>query len=148
MLHLLLASCVINCVLAGPQPPPQPPQKKLQTPPPKAEEEPPEEDESLIPKEYALNPLEAAKNITAGNFYFKKGNFKAAAKRYLEATRWDPGSAEAFLKLGESDEKLKDRAGAREAYTKYLGLAPDSKNAELIKKKIAKWPDPALSSKK
>ena len=105
------------------------------------EQEPPEEDPDLKPKEYSFNPLEASRNITAGNFYFKKGNFRAAAKRYLEATRWDPNSAEAFLRLGESDEKLKDREGAREAYTKYLALAPDSKIAEQIKKKIAKWPD-------
>ncbi len=105
------------------------------------EEEPPEEDESLTPKEYALNPLEAARNISAGNFYFKKSKYRAAARRYLEATRWDPNSAEAFLRLGESDEKLKDYAGAREAYTKYLALAPDSKIADQIKKKIAKWPD-------
>lgn len=146
MARVFLASCFVTCALAAQQPPPtQPPpsQKKLQTKPPKPEEEPPEEDESLVPKEYALNPLESARNITAGNFYFKKGNYRAAAKRYLEATRWDPSSTEAFLKLAESDEKLKDREGAREAYTKYLALAPDAKNAEQIKKKIAKWPEPS-----
>ncbi len=139
---MFLAGCFVTCALLAQTPPPQPPpaEKKLKTPPPK-EEEPPEEDESLVPKEYALNPLEAGRNVSAGNFYFKKGNFRAAAKRYLEATRWDPNSAEAFLRLGESDEKLKDREGAREAYTKYLALAPDSKIAEQIKKKIAKWPD-------
>jgi tetratricopeptide (TPR) repeat protein len=119
-----MAGCLFTCALAAQQQPP----------------EPPEEDESLLPKEYALNPLESARNITAGNFYFKKGNYRAAAKRYLEATRWDPSSAEAFLKLAETDEKLKDLAGAREAYTKYLATAPDAKNAEAIKKKIAKWP--------
>jgi len=124
-----------------------------QTPPPKTnahpavqEQEPPEEDESLIPKVYVLNPLEGSRNITAGNFYFKKGNYRAAARRYLEATRWDPGSSEAFLKLAETDEKVRDLAGARDAYTKYLALVPDAKNADSIKKKIAKWP--AVSAKK
>ncbi len=127
----------------SPQPPPSSP-KKLQTPQPKPDEqEPPEEDESLKPKEYALNPLESARNITAGNFYYKKGNYRAAARRYLEATRWDPTSAEAVLKLAESDEKVKDFPGARDAYTKYLALVPDAKNAPEIKKKIAKWPDQA-----
>ncbi len=120
--------------------------KKLQTrPPAPEEEEPPEEDDSLKPKEYALNPLEAERNVTAGNFYFRKGNFRAAAKRYLEATRWNPADAEAFLKLGESDEKIHDFPGAREAYSKYVQLAPDAKNAPEIKKKIAKWPDPQAS---
>jgi tetratricopeptide (TPR) repeat protein len=122
------------------QPPPSA-EKKLKTPPPKTEEEPPEEDETLLPKEYALNPLESARNVTTGNFYFKKKNYRAAAKRYLEATRWDPNSADAFLKLGEAQEKLRDKAAAREAYSKYLALAPDSKLAEQIKQKIAKWPE-------
>ena len=118
----------------------QPPPKKPATPPAAKEEEPPEEDESLKPKEYTLNPLEAERNITAGNFYFKKGNYRAAARRFEEASKWDPGSAEAFLKLGEADEKLRNRAGAREAYTKYLELAPEAKNAAEIKKKLAKFP--------
>ncbi len=139
MFRAWFASCFLTCALAA-QPPPAS-QKKLQTPPPKQEEvEPPEEDETLKPAEYALNPLEAARNITKGNFYFKKGNYRAAAKDYMEATRWDPGSAEAFLKLAESDEKLKDRDGARDAYAKYLALAPEAKNAAEIKKRIAKWP--------
>lgn len=81
--------------------------------------------------------------MTAGDFYYKKGNYVAAARRYLEATRWDPTSAEALLKLAKTDEKMRDRAGARDAYTKYLALAPDAKNAAEIKKKIAKWPDQA-----
>jgi len=134
--RVFLAVGFLACAVAAPQTP-----KKLQTPPPKAEEvEPPEEDESLKPKEYALNPLEAERNITAGNFYFKKGNYRAAAKRFLEASRWDPGSAEAFLKLGETDEKVKDFSGARDAYSKFLEISPEAKNSVEIKKKIAKWP--------
>jgi tetratricopeptide (TPR) repeat protein len=135
--RVLLASGLLTCALVAQEAP-----KKLQPPPPKQEEaEPPEEDESLKPAVYTLNPIEAARNITKGNFYFKKGNYRAASKDYLEATRWDPTSAEAFLKLGESSEKLKDRAVARDAYTKYLALSPDAKNAAEIKKKIEKWPE-------
>ena len=140
--RVLFASCLLTCAFAAQSPPPA--EKKLQTRPQKQEEgEPPEEDESLKPTVYALNPIEAERNITKGNFYFKKGNYRAAAKDYLEATRWDPGSTEAFLKLGESNEKLKDRDGARDAYTKYLELAPEAKNAAEIKKKIAKYPEPS-----
>jgi tetratricopeptide (TPR) repeat protein len=136
VVRALLAGCLLTCAWAAQQPPAEP---KLKPPQGKQEEaEPPEEDESLKPQEYTLNPLEGARNVTAGNFYFKKGNFRAAAKRFLEATRWDPSSAEAFLKLGESREKLHDRDAAREAYTKYLELSPDAKNAAEIKKKIAK----------
>lgn len=104
------------------------------------EQEPPEEDPELKPTEYAFNPFEAARNITAGNFYFKKGNYNASSKRYLEATKWDPNSGEAFLKLGESYEKLRDFKAAREAYTKYLSLTEDPKLAEPVKKRLAKLP--------
>jgi len=136
---LLLASGVLAA--QDKIPPPKP-----DNPPATIEQEPPEEDESLIPKVYTLNPIESSKNITAGNFYFKKGNYRAAARRYLEATKWDPGSSEGFMRLGEADEKLHDLAGAREAYTKYLELVPDAKNGDTLKKKIAKWP--AVSAKK
>jgi tetratricopeptide (TPR) repeat protein len=105
--------------------------------PPK-ESEPPEEDESAKPKQYAFNPLQAEKEISVGEFYMKKGSLAAAIARFTEATKWNPTSAEAFLKLGEADEKFKDRKAAKEAYTKYLELAPDAKNAVEIKKKISK----------
>jgi tetratricopeptide (TPR) repeat protein len=124
----------------APQQPPATPTTSAQIP---KEEEPPEEDVSLKPKEYALNPLQAQKEITAGNFYSKKGNHRAAQKRYLEATRWDSGSAEAFLKLGESSEKLHDYSTALEAYTKYLELDKNAKDADALRKRIAKWPSPS-----
>ena len=101
-------------------------------------EEPPEEDESLIPKECVLNPLQAANNINHGNFYFKKSKYGAAASRYKEATCWDPSSAEAYLRLGEAEEKLHNFDQAREAYQKYLELSPEAKNAGEIKKRMAR----------
>jgi tetratricopeptide (TPR) repeat protein len=101
------------------------------------EQEPPEEDDSLKPKEYSFNPLEAERDLKVGNYYFKKGNYKAAASRFREATRWNPTYADAFLRLGDSEEKLKDKPAAQQAYAKYLELAPDAKDAESVKKKLA-----------
>jgi tetratricopeptide (TPR) repeat protein len=101
------------------------------------DQEPPEEDESLAPKTYSFNPLEAEKDLKVGLYYFKKGNYKASTSRFREATLWNPTYAEAFLRLGESEEKLKDKKAADEAYSKYLALAPDAKDAESIKKKLA-----------
>ncbi|MEK7404310.1 MAG: tetratricopeptide repeat protein [Acidobacteriota bacterium] len=98
-------------------------------------QEPPEEDESLAVKEYSFNPLQAEKEIKIGNFYFKKGSYKAAALRFREATRWNPGLAEAWLRLGETHEKLNDRNAAREAYAKFLALAPKHKRAAEIRKR-------------
>lgn len=101
------------------------------------EQEPPEEDETLRPKEYSFNPLEAERDLKIGNYYFKKGNYKGALGRFREATRWNPAFAEAYLRLGETEEKMKDKPAALEAYAKYLELAPDGKEAEAVKKKLA-----------
>jgi tetratricopeptide (TPR) repeat protein len=110
----------------------QPPKAK----PPVQEQEPPEEDESLAPKEYPFNPLEAEHDLKVGNYYFKKGNYKAALNRFRDATRYNPTFAEAYLRMGESEEKLKDKPAAKEAYSKYLELAPEGKEAEAVKKKL------------
>jgi tetratricopeptide (TPR) repeat protein len=101
------------------------------------EQEPPEEDETQAPKEYSFNPLRAENDLKVGNFYFKKGNYKGAVNRFREATKWNPNYAEAYLRLGDSEEKMKDPKAAREAYAKYLELAPDSKEAASVKKKLA-----------
>jgi tetratricopeptide (TPR) repeat protein len=102
------------------------------------EAEPPEEDDSAKPTEYAFNPLQAEHELRVGEFYMKKGSFGAAVARFTEATKWNPTLAEAYLRLGEAQEKFKDRKAAKEAYSKYLALAPDSKNAAEIKKKLSK----------
>jgi tetratricopeptide (TPR) repeat protein len=117
----------------------QAPSKK-ETPPAAAPQEqaPPEEDTSLVPKEYSFNPLQAANELKIGNYYFKKGNYRAAAQRFTEATKWNGTLAEAFLRLGEAKEKQHDKKAAAAAYAKYLEIAPDAKDAEEIKKRIAK----------
>ena len=102
------------------------------------EAEPPEEDESAKPKEYAFNPLQAQKEVEVGDEYLKKGAIGAARARYTEAIKWNPTLAEAYLKLGKAEEKFKDLKAAKEAYSKYLQLAPDAKNAAEIKKKVSK----------
>jgi tetratricopeptide (TPR) repeat protein len=119
----LFPALILCCVLGAQQNPP----------------EPPEEDPSFAPREYALNPVQAKKEVTAGNFYYKKGNYRAAATRYLEATRWDPGWPEAFLKLGQASEKARDYKAAAAAYKTYVELEPDAKNADSLRKKIGKW---------
>jgi tetratricopeptide (TPR) repeat protein len=101
-----------------------------------AEEEPPEEDANLKQKEYSFNPLQANKELQVGNEYWKKHSYKAAAMRFREATRWNPNLAEAWLRLGEAEEKRKNFKDAKEAYAKYLELQPDAKDAAEIRKKI------------
>ena len=108
---------------------------KPQTP---EEQVAPEEDDSLKPKEYTFNPLQAEKELLVGIFYFHKGSYKAAVIRFREATRWNNNLAEAFLRLGEAEEKEKDWKGAREAYEKYLQLAGEDKRTPEIRKKVGK----------
>lgn len=108
---------------------------------PPAPVEPPEEDETLIrPEKYEFNPLQAKKEMSTGDFYAKKGNTKAAAARYREATLWDEGWPEAFFKFAEASEKLKNYEDARAAYTKFAALTTDKKKAEDARKRITKLP--------
>lgn len=105
------------------------------------EEVPPEEDTSLNTDTYSFNPLQSKKDVGVGDEYAKKHNFHAAAARYRSATKYDDGNLEAWVKLGEAEERLKDKDAARQAYTKYLELATDAKDAKTaaeIKKKLEK----------
>jgi Flp pilus assembly protein TadD len=99
---------------------------------------PPEEDKAKIQEQYSFNPLKSQKDVTVGEFYFKKGDFKAAAGRFREATKWNDGNAEAWLRLGDAEDRMKDSKAAQAAWKKYLELAPAAKNAAEIRKKLEK----------
>jgi len=96
--------------------------------------EPPEEDETLVPREYSFNPIQAKKEVQIGDFYFKKGSYQAAAGRYREALKWNENLAEAYLRLGEACEKMKDFPAMRKALEKFLSLEPDGKDAPRARK--------------
>jgi outer membrane protein assembly factor BamD (BamD/ComL family) len=106
--------------------------------PQQQQQAPPEEDEQEKPKEYSFNPLQAEKEMRVGNFYFHKGDFRAAANRFREATNWNPTAPEPYLRLGESEEKQRSWKAAREAYEKFLELAADDKRAPEVRKKLEK----------
>ena len=131
---LLIATLFAGAVYAQFPPPPPP------APPPNYQE-PPEEDESIAtPKVYTFNPLQAKKEIEVGDFNAKRGNYKGAAYRYREATHWDDGNANAFFKLGDASERLKDYDSARDAFDAYLKLVTDKKKTAEVQKRIAKYP--------
>jgi tetratricopeptide (TPR) repeat protein len=98
---------------------------------------------------YVFNPIQARKDVKIGDFYSKKGSHRAAAGRYLEATRWDPGLSEAYWKLGRVREKLEQHQQAIDAYKLFLKLEPGDKRAKEVRerlpeleKKAAEVPDP------
>lgn len=100
---------------------------------------PPDEDKATPqPKQYAFNPVQSKKEVEIGEFYFKKGDYRAAAGRFTEATRWNTGNAMAWLRLGDAQERMKDAKAAQSAYEKYLQLAPEAKNAAEVRKKLEK----------
>jgi tetratricopeptide (TPR) repeat protein len=139
----LLFACVAALHAQNPPPPAktQPELQKRTPPKPPAgakEEIPPEEDKSLSVQEYSFNPLQAQKDLNVGNFYFKQHKYRSAETRFREALKWNDGFADAWLRLGEVEEKLKDPQAAKEAYTKYLEVASEAKNAVEIRKKIEK----------
>jgi tetratricopeptide (TPR) repeat protein len=97
-----------------------------------------EEDEDIVaPPEYVFNPIQAKKDLKIGDFYAKKGNHRAAVGRYLEATKWNPGFAEAYWKLARSREKLDQPAQALDAYRKYVELDPEGKFVRETRKRIS-----------
>jgi tetratricopeptide (TPR) repeat protein len=118
----------------------QKPTAPEQKPPPEVQvpddEQMPEDDDSVKPETFPLNPLESDRNIKVGNYYWHKGNYRAALQRYERATKYNPSSAEAFFKVGEAEEKLKNKEGARAAFQRVIQVAPDSKMAHDAKKKL------------
>ena len=107
------------------------------------EEEFPElvdEDESFAPLEqvYAFNPVQAKNELKVGNYYTKKGSFRAALGRYIEATRWDANSAEAFWKLALTYQKLDQSAEAIKTYRNFLDLESSGKRARQARQRLSK----------
>ena len=154
MTRTLYSACLLALALASSSEaqsknnPPQQNQKATQQPnantpavqKPPEEDNPPEEDASVAPKVYPFDPLESERNIKVGNFYMHKGTpqgYRAALGRFEDATKYNPNSAEAFFRLGEAQEKLKNKDGAKAAFEKVLHLAPDSKLAHEAKKKLS-----------
>ena len=138
MSRWILALLVASVALVHAQNQPGQLKKDRSQPTSGKQEVPPEEDTSLAVKEYSFNPLQAEKELQIGNFYFKTGKYRSAAMRFTEATKWNEGYSDAWLRLGETAEKLKDPKAAKEAYSKYLELAADAKNAAEIRKKLQK----------
>ena len=130
--RLWFAACLAVFTAAG---------QETQTPP--AQQVPdestlPEEDESLAPEKFVLNPLESERNVRVGDYYWGKHKYRAALKRYEWATKYNPSSAQAFYKVGEAEEKLKNQDAAKLAFQKVVMLAPDSKLGKEAKKKMSK----------
>ncbi len=110
----------------------------------------PEEQEVVIQP----NPKLSTQSITVGDFYFKRGNFKAAAERYREAVKYNPKSAEAYEKLIRSLEKQKELEQAIAVCEQFVATNPSAKEipkfqerATEIKAKVGTEKSPAPPQK-
>jgi hypothetical protein len=83
------------------------------------------------------NP-EYANNV--GFAMYKAGRYEASVDWLNTTISLDPKRDVAYLNLGDALVKLNRNAEAREAYRKYLELAPDSKSAPEVKKKLEALP--------
>ena len=132
----LLAACLASVIQA------QAPAPQLEPrPTPKTSGKqavPAEEDKSFLKEEHSFNPLQSEKSVQTGDFYLKQGKLRAAAYRYQDATLWNDGNGAAWLKLAKVQEKLKDVPAAKEAYTKYLAVAPEAHDAAEVRKKLTR----------
>ena len=82
------------------------------------------------------NPLRAMKDVEVGNYYFKKGNYKAALSRFREALQFKPRDAVATFKLAETLEKTKEFEEARVHYEEYLAILKDGPSAVEAKRAL------------
>lgn len=124
----IAASLVFGLAALAQTPAQRPPDSQL----------PPEEDAVETPKEYVFNPVQSKRELEVGLQYFRKANYKAAAMRFTEATKWNDGNAEAWLHLAGAEAKKKNPKGEAAALEKYLQVAPEAKNATELRKRLAK----------
>ena len=140
ILGMLLAGSASLAAQAQTTPPTPPKPLEERTPPKTSGKQavPPEEDKSFLTEAHSFNPLQSQKSVEVGDHYLRNGKYQGAAYRYLDATMWNDSNAIAWLKLGKAEEKLKDKKAAKDAYTKYLEVAPEAKDAPAIRTKLEK----------
>lgn len=83
----------------------------------------------------------ATKRLNEGNVLFQAKNYTEAASKYREATRIYPEWDNAYLRLGDTYEQLKQWADAKKAYDQAIALSPslmDSKGFAKNYQRLAK----------
>jgi peptidoglycan/xylan/chitin deacetylase (PgdA/CDA1 family)/uncharacterized caspase-like protein len=83
-----------------------------------------------------LRPNMALYANNAGFAFFRMAQFDDAVKWFKQTVALDPKRAVAWLNLGDAYVNLKNNAEARDAYEKYLALAPNGKSAPDVREKL------------
>lgn len=87
---------------------------------------------------HAWDPHKSAKDVEVGDFYFKRGNFRAAEARYRDALLYKDNDAVATIKLAICLEKLGILDDARAEYESYLRILPHGPQAAEAQKRLAR----------
>jgi tetratricopeptide (TPR) repeat protein len=77
-------------------------------------------------------------NIVIGDFYFKRRNYPAAIRRYLEALEYGPNSIRAYEALARAYEKNGEPTKAINAYKDFIQKNPDSPKSAEFRSRLAK----------
>ena len=89
---------------------------------------------------FKLQPASALFANNTGFAFYRMGQYDEAAKWFLQATAVDPKRAVAWLNLGDAYFNLQKKAEAKDAYGKFLALAPNSKSAPEVREKMQSLP--------
>lgn len=87
-----------------------------------------------------LRPNMALYANNAGFAFFRMARYDDAVKWFKQTVALDPKRAVAWLNLGDAYVNLKNNAEARDAYEKYLALAPNGKSAPDVRERLASLP--------
>ncbi len=83
-----------------------------------------------------LSPEVGRKDTKVGEFYLHTGDYKGAYDRFVEATKVDPGNAQAVFDLAEAARHLNNRAEAVRNYQLYLSAVPDGPRSKDARKAL------------
>ncbi len=75
-------------------------------------------------------PETAKEDISVGNFYMDRKNWKAALSRFESALVLDPENPDIYWGLAESNRHLNNYADARKYYQKVMEYDPDSRHSK------------------
>jgi tetratricopeptide (TPR) repeat protein len=83
---------------------------------------------------HPFDPHKAEKDVEVGDFYFKRGNYRAALGRYREALEYKPNDAAATFGLASTFDKQGNKEEALANYESYLKILPNGPRAEEARK--------------
>jgi len=84
------------------------------------------------------NSAPAQHDVEVGQYYMKKEKYDAAIDRFKDATVLLPDYAVAYRLMGEAYEKKKFLPEALAAYQKFIQVAPKDKDADEMRKRVAR----------